>query len=128
MNESAAVRRPLVAIIDDDESIRESLPDLVMELGFTAQAFSSAEEFLQSNAVGTYQCLLLDIVMPGMSGPELQQELAGRREFVPIIFITSQRDEDTRVRLMERGAVDCLFKPFSENALRQALDAALGAS
>jgi FixJ family two-component response regulator len=121
----AGATRPLVSVVDDDESVRESLPDLLMELGFAAKAFSSAEEFLASDCVGRTRCLLLDIVMPGMSGPELQSELQRRRESMPIIFITSQMDENVRSRLLERGAVDCLFKPFSETALRDALDAAL---
>lgn len=121
----AGAAHPLVSVIDDDESVRESLPDLLMELGFAAKAFSSAEEFLASDCVGRTRCLLLDIVMPGMSGPELQHELERRRESMPIIFITSSMDENIRSRLVERGAVDCLFKPFSETALYAALDAAL---
>ena len=125
MKEKAAAKRPLVSVVDDDESVRESLPDLLTELGFGAKAFSSAEEFLASNSVDGTRCLLLDIVMPGMSGPELQHELGRRRQSIPIIFITSQTDENVRLRLLEQGAVECLFKPFSETALREALDLAL---
>jgi len=117
--------RSLVAVVDDDESVRESLPDLLRELGFTARAFSSAEEFLASDCVGQTRCLVLDIAMPGMSGPELQQELKRRRENIPIIFITAHRDEAIRPRLLEQGAVECLFKPFSDTALLDALNAAL---
>ena len=120
--------RSLVAIVDDDESVRESLPDLLRELGFEANAFSSAEEFLASDPSVQTRCLLLDIALPGMSGPELQRELALRRQEIPIIFITAQSDETLRPRLLEQGAVECLFKPFSETALLEALHAALRSS
>src|SRR5580692_9507217 len=105
--------RPLLSIVDDDESVRESLPDLIRELGFAARAFSSAEEFLASDCVGETRCLILDIAMPGMTGPGLQQELMVRGQEIPIIFITAQRDEAVRPRSLEHGAVECLFKPFS---------------
>jgi FixJ family two-component response regulator len=121
-------RRPLVAVIDDDESVRESLPDLLGELGFAVEAFSSAEEFLAADCIGQAGCLILDLAMPGMSGPDLQQELARRGQKVPIVFITAHSSEVVRLRLIERGAVACLFKPFSDTALREALDAALGTS
>jgi FixJ family two-component response regulator len=117
--------RPLVSIVDDDESVRESLPDLLRELGFAVEAFSSAEAFLASDCVGRTSCLLLDIAMPGMSGPELQDDLARRGEEIPIVFITAHGDETVRPRMLERGAVECLFKPFSEAALLGALTAAL---
>jgi FixJ family two-component response regulator len=117
--------RSLVSIVDDDESIRESLPDLLRQFGFAAQAFSSAEAFLASEFVGETRCLLLDIAMPGMSGPELQQELIRRREEIPIVFITARGDESVRPRLLAEGAVECLFKPFSDTALLDALNAAL---
>ncbi len=117
---------PLISVVDDDESVRESLPDLLRELGFTAQAFSSAEEFLASDYLCQTRCLVLDIAMPGMSGPDLQRELARRRQEIPIVFITAHREEDVRPRLLARGAVECLFKPFSETALLDALNAALG--
>lgn len=116
----------LVSVVDDDESVRESLPDLLRELGFAAEAFSSAEEFLASGVVGRTRCLILDIAMPGMSGPELQSELGRRREAPPIVFITAQRDEAVRSRALESGAVDCLFKPFSEETLLGAIRAAVG--
>jgi FixJ family two-component response regulator len=117
--------RSLVSIVDDDESIRESLPDLLRQFGFAAQAFSSAEAFLASEFVGETRCLLLDIAMPGMSGPELQQELIRRREEIPIVFITARGDESVRPCLLAEGAVECLFKPFSDTALLDALNAAL---
>ena len=116
----------LVSVVDDDESVRESLPDFLRQVGFSAEAFSSAEEFLASDIVDETRCLLLDVAMPGMSGPDLQQELARRRQEIPIVFITAHGDETIRPRLLARGAVECLFKPFSEKALLDALDAALG--
>jgi FixJ family two-component response regulator len=117
--------RSLVSVVDDDESVRESLPDLLRQLGFAAEAFSSAEAFLASDVVGKTSCLLLDIVMPGMSGPDLQQELARRRQTIPIVFITAQADRALHPRLLARGAVECLSKPFSEAALLDAVRAAL---
>ena len=119
------VNRSLVSVVDDDESVRESLPDLLRECGFAAQAFSSAEEFLASDCVGQTRCLILDIAMPGMSGLELQQELSLRRREIPIVFITAMADETVRPRVLELGAVECLFKPFSETDLIRALDIAL---
>lgn len=123
--EKSSIEHLLVSIVDDDESVRESLPDLLREFGFAAHAFSSAEEFLASDFIGQTRCLLLDITMPGMSGPDLQQELKKRRQEIPIVFITAQRDETVRSRLIEHGAVECLFKPFSETALLEALNTAL---
>jgi FixJ family two-component response regulator len=117
--------RPLVTVIDDDESLRESLPDLLKELGFTPKTFASAQEFLKSGDISATRCLILDVAMPGMSGPELQLELSARGEKVQIIFITARADEALRRRLLAQGAVDCLFKPFSEQQLKAALDAAL---
>ena len=118
----------LVSVVDDDESVRESLPDLLREFGFAVQAFSSAEEFLASGCVCQTRCLILDIAMPGMTGPDLQRELALRRQEIPIVFITAHGDETVRPRLVEQGAVECLFKPFSDTALRDALNAALRVS
>lgn len=115
----------LVSVVDDDEFVRELLPDLLREFGFAVQAFASAEEFLSSDCVGQTSCLILDIAMPGMSGPDLQRELTLRRQKIPIVFITANGDETDRPRLLEQGAVECLFKPFSDTALREALNAAL---
>jgi FixJ family two-component response regulator len=117
--------RGLVSVVDDDESVRESLPDLLRQFGFTAEAFSSAEAFLASEAVRRTSCLILDVAMPGMSGPDLQLELTRRRQAIPIVFVTAQGDETVRSRLLAHGAIECLIKPFSENELLDALGAAL---
>ena len=118
-------KRSLVSIVDDDESVRESLPDVLRLFGFAAEAFSSAEAFLASDIVSETSCLLLDIAMPGMSGPDLEQELTRRRQKIPIVFITGLADGSVRPHLLARGAVECLIKPFSEAALLDAVRAAL---
>jgi len=123
--ERRVLGRPLVSVVDDDESVRESLPDLLGEFGFASRTFSSAEDFLASDCVDQTRCLILDIAMPGMSGPELQRELKLRGQEIPIIFITASTDKTVRPRLLEQGAVECLFKPFSDTALLEALNAAL---
>jgi CheY-like chemotaxis protein len=126
--EVVRIKRSLVSVVDDDESVRESLPDLLREFGFAARGFSSAEEFLASDCVGQTECLILDITMPGMTGPDLQRELTRRRQEIPIVFITAHGDETVRPRVLKQGAVECLFKPFSDTALLEALNAALRAS
>lgn len=120
-----AIGRLVVSIVDDDESVRESLPDLLREFGFAARAFSSAAEFLSSSCVDETSCLVLDIAMPGMSGPELYQELKRREQDIPIIFITGQRDETIRARVLKQGAVGFLLKPFSDADLLAAIKTAL---
>ena len=122
------VTRPLITVVDDDESVRESLPDLLREFGFEAQTFSSAEEFLASESVAETSCLVLDVAMPGMTGPDLQRELTRRDRSIPIVFVTAHRDATVRPRLIAQGAVDCLFKPFEPTDLLQALNTALRAS
>lgn len=117
---------PLVSVIDDDESVRESLPHLLKRFGFTVQAFSSAEEFLACSPNPQTKCLILDITMPGMSGVDLVEELKRRGINTPVIFITAQRDEKLRSQVLERGAIACLFKPFSGAAIHAALNEALG--
>ena len=117
----------LISVVDDSESVRESLPDLLEQAGFAVQAFSSAEEFLASDAAETTNCLILDVGLPGMSGPDLQQELSRRGNTVPIVFITAQGDKSLRPRLIAHGAVACLFKPFSDTVLLEAVDTALEA-
>ena len=122
------VARQLVSVVDDDESVRESLPDLLREFGFRAETFASAEEFLASESLAQTRCLLLDIAMPGMSGPALQEELARQRRSIPIVFITANADENLRPQLLEAGAVECLCKPFTESALLAAVTLALRAA
>jgi FixJ family two-component response regulator len=115
----------LVSVVDDDESVRESLPDLLRQLGYAVQAFFSAEEFLGSAWVAETRCLILDIALPGMSAPELQRELERRGHRIPIIFITALEEETVYHRLLLQGAVECLFKPFTETDLIKALNAAI---
>ena len=123
-----ATRRPLISVVDDDESVRESLPDLLREFGYSTRAFSSAEEFLTSDCVAQTQCLILDVFMPGMTGPDLQRELKLRQQFIPIVFMTAKTNETVRPQMLKQGAVECLFKPFSDTALLQAINAALQAN
>ena len=118
----------LISVVDDDESVRESLPGLLREFGFAARVFQSAQEFLASGCDAQTQCLILDIAMPGMSGLDLQRELKRRQKSIPIIFITGQRNEALRPQVLQQGAVECLFKPFSDSALLEALNLALGRS
>jgi FixJ family two-component response regulator len=115
----------LVSVVDDSESVRESLPDLLRHVGFQVQAFASAEEFLASPAVDATNCLVLDVGLPGMSGPDLQQELKRQGRRVPIVFITAQGDASLRPRLLASGAAACLFKPFTDTVLLDAVNAAL---
>lgn len=124
-SEAAVTTQPLVCVVDDDESVRESLPALLKVQGFAAKAFASANEFLMSGDVAATRCLLLDIAMPQMSGPQLQQELIRRGQMIPVIFITARAEASVRQQLLNQGTVECLFKPFSEQQLRCALDAAL---
>lgn len=116
--------RTLVAVVDDDESVRESLPDLLRSYGLEVQPFASAEEFLASEALDRTGCLILDVVMPGMSGPQLQQELARLKHAIPIVFITAHSEERIRPTALRRGAVAYLIKPFSEAAILEAVRAA----
>ncbi|MEI9987987.1 MAG: response regulator [Aliidongia sp.] len=117
--------KALVSVVDDDESVRESLPDLLQELGYAARIFASAEEFLSSDGVDRTDCLLLDIAMPGMSGPELHRALVDAGHRMPVIYITANGDEAIRARMLALGATECLLKPFTDHALEDALDAAL---
>ena len=124
----SGAERPLLSLIDDDESVRDSLPDLLREFGFAARAFSSANEFLLSGCVDETSCLLLDIAMPGMSGPELYQELKRLGKEIPVIFITGQTDETIRARVLKLGAEGFLLKPFSDADLLAAIKTALQAT
>jgi FixJ family two-component response regulator len=119
---------PILTVVDDDESVRESLPDLLREFGFVPRSFSSAEEFLSSGCVDETSCLILDVAMPGMTGPELQQELKRRGKEIPIIFITGRKDETIRSRVLKQGAAAFLLKPFSDTALLAAIKTALHVS
>jgi FixJ family two-component response regulator len=115
-----------VAVVDDSDSVRESLPDLLGHVGLAVHAFATAEAFLESNVAGQARCLLLDVGLPGMSGPDLQRELARRGQSLPIVFITAQGDKSLEPRLLAAGAAACLFKPFSDTALLEAVEAAMG--
>jgi FixJ family two-component response regulator len=117
--------RPHLSVIDDDASVRESLPGLLIELGFRVSTFSSAEAFLASERVSDTGCLIVDVSMPGMNGPDLQRELRRRGRAVPIVYMTALWSDALRSRLVDQGAVDCLFKPFSEAVLLGALASAL---
>ena len=119
------VERSLVSVVDDDESVRESLPDLLREFGFASRAFSSAEAFLASDYVDKTNCLILDVCMPGTTGLDLHRELKLRGQQIPTIFMTAKRDEAIRARALEQGAVKFLYKPFSDTALLEALNAAI---
>lgn len=110
-----------ISVVDDDESVREALPDLLRALGFRADAYSSAEAFLEAEAFAFSHGMILDIAMPGMTGPELYKELSRRGQRVPTIFITALKDENLRTRLMSEGALECLFKPFGDDELQEAL-------
>jgi FixJ family two-component response regulator len=121
------VTRYLVSVVDDDESVRESLPDLLRSFGFEVQPFASAEDFLASESRALTGCLVLDVAMPGMTGPELKQELARRKQDIPVVFITANSDDKALTRLLRRDAVDCLIKPFSETAIVEAVKAAFSA-
>jgi FixJ family two-component response regulator len=117
---------PLVSVVDDDESVRESLRGLMRSVGLRVEAFASAEAFLHSEQLSTTDCLILDVRMPGMNGPELQQRLAANASDIPIVFITAHgSDENVRARALRDGAVAYLIKPFSEDALLNAVNAAL---
>lgn len=111
----------LICVVDDDDSVRESLPVLLTQLGYVVLAFATAEAFLGSDALDRARCLILDIAMPGMSGPELQLELRRRGKAIPIIFITAQPDDTLRAQVLAQGAVAYLVKPFLEQALIDAL-------
>jgi FixJ family two-component response regulator len=118
----------LVSVVDDDVSVRESLPDLLRSFGFEVSPFASAEAFLESDSLARTDCLVLDITMPGMTGPQLQDELRRRRHGIPIVFITAHSDDRIIPRLLKNGAVACLFKPLGEGALVEAVNRALGST
>ena len=125
--ESSMAGAPLLCVVDDDESVRESLPDMLRSFGFAVEAFASAEDFLRSDVASRTSCLILDIRMPGMSGSDLQRELAAQQRHIPIVFITAHAEADDRHRVLDEGAVDCLQMPFSADTLLRAVRAALHA-
>ena len=115
-----------VSVIDDDESVRESLPDLLRSFGLEVDAFASAEAFLQSASLERAECLVLDVAMPGMTGPELQRELARQGRRTPIVFVTAQPDPLISAEVLRRDDVVCLLKPFDEAAIVEAVNRMLG--
>ena len=122
---TSGAKRSLISIVDDDEALRSSLEDLIRSVGFRVQGFSSAEAFLRSNQVQTTDCLILDVRMPGMTGPGLQRDLRSKNADLPIIFITAYENPDVRAKVLEAGAVAFLYKPFYEEDLLDAINAAL---
>ena len=116
---------PIISIVDDDDAVRNSLDDLIRSIGFQTQGFASAEAFLNSNGAYETACLILDVRMPGMNGLDLQRHLVAANRQIPIIFITSHADDDARARALDAGAVAFLYKPFREEELLNAIDAAL---
>lgn len=116
---------PFISIVDDDDSLRNSLNNLIRSVGFRAQGFPSAEAFLNSSELHDTACLILDVRMPGMSGLDLQRQLVATNSPIPIVFITSHGDDDAQARALEAGAVAFLYKPFREEALLKAIDSAL---
>ena len=117
----------LISIVDDDESIREAIESLLRSVGFRVEGFASAEDFLRSEQLRDTACLILDVRMPGMSGLELQRQLATASSRIPIIFITAHGSEEARAQARQAGAVDFLNKPFSEEALLNAIHGAVHA-
>ena len=123
---SAALQPSRVSIVDDDESVREAINSLLRSVGVRADVFSSAEEFLKSDALKDTAFLILDVRMPRMSGLELQAQLAADHYKIPIIFITAHAsDREARTRALQAGAVDFLYKPFTEEVLLNHVYAAL---
>jgi FixJ family two-component response regulator len=117
--------RNVVSVVDDDESVRESLPEFLRSFGFEVRAFASAEAFLQSDSVQSTGCLILDVAMPHMTGPDLRQELAHRGDDIPAVFITAQSAEQVRAFGSSTGVVAWLFKPFTDTAILEAVNTAL---
>lgn len=118
----------LISIVDDDESVREGTTSLLRSAGFSAKSFSSAQNFLDAPCFQKTACLILDVRMPGLSGPQLQRRLASENRQIPIIFITAHEDRAIRSEAMKAGAVDFLAKPFSEEALLRAVHSGLEAA
>src|SRR5882762_6008706 len=120
--------KPIVFVVDDDRSIRESLQNLIQSMGLRVQAFASAREFLTSQRADVPSCLVLDVELPGLSGLDLQQELAKADVQIPIIFITGHGDIPMTVRALKAGAIEFLTKPFRDEDLLNAVDQAINRS
>jgi FixJ family two-component response regulator len=118
-------RAPLIVVVDDDDTLRDSLDDLLQSVGFRVHGFASAEAFLQAPPAPETACLLLDVRLPGMNGLELQRQLGGTHRRIPIIFITAYADDAMRAHALAAGAVAVLSKPCREADLLQAIEAAL---
>jgi FixJ family two-component response regulator len=116
---------PLITVVDDDAAIREAVQSLLRSVGLRAEGFASAPDFLQSDQLPDTACLIVDVRMPGMSGLELQQQLTTAQCPLPILFITAHGDAATPARALRAGAVACLDKPFSDEGLLRAVQAAL---
>lgn len=115
----------VIAILDDDASLRDAVVDLISSVGFEAYGFESAESFLRSPQVDTISCLITDVQMPGMTGPELQRHLLAQGRVLPIIFITAFPEKNTRARVTEAGALAYLEKPFDGATLLGFLQSAM---
>ena len=120
-----ASRSSLIAVVDDDISVRESVESLLKSVGFLVNTYSSAEEFMGSPRLGVADCLILDVRLDGMSGPDLQRELRTAGNSIPIVFVTAHETEALRERMMADGAIDCLLKPFTDDTLLDAVEIAL---
>jgi len=118
----------LIAIVDDDEAVRNATKTLVRSLGYHASTFASADEFLKSERVHDTSCLIADVQMPGLSGIDLQNRLVARGHGIPIIFMTAYPDDKLRARAMKAGAVGFLNKPFSEDHFIGCIEKALKAA
>jgi two-component system response regulator FixJ len=117
--------KPLIAVVDDDQSVREALDNLISSVGFEVKLFASAEDFLDSDTPSQTDCAILDVRLPGISGPELQQRLAAGGQSIPIIIITAQGDDKTQDEAVAAGAIAFLKKPVREEVLLAALESAL---
>ena len=116
---------PLIALVDDDDALRNSLDNLLRSVGFRVQGFASAEAFLQAQHAPETACLILDVRLPGMNGLELQRQMGAAHWGMPIIFVTAYADDDVRARALAAGAVAFLYKPCREEDLLHAIEAAL---
>jgi FixJ family two-component response regulator len=118
-------KRPLIAVVDDDQSVREALENLISSVGFEVKLFTSAEDFLDSDGPANTDCAVLDLRLPGLSGLELQRRLAANGQSIPVIIITGQGDDESRAVAIADGAIAFLKKPFKEEVLLAAIDSAL---